>query len=459
MLRLKAERVGALFTEERGPLTGLFPLQRDVVRDPAKRKALICGRRAGKTDVIIRDFAHGMLAEPGSANLYVALTITSALKIFWKPFRRLNDEHGWGFRFNEAKHEVSHANGSWLALGGGNALPDLEKYRGTPWRRVRADECGAWKPSYLQYFVREVVEPSFMDFDGDLWLAGTPGRAPVGYFYEACHGKHGFSVHRWTAEQNPHVQWRRFVYDPVNGIFALNGWNEDSIIFKREYLALWSVDPSELVYAYSHAKCVLSELPEHRHGYDYGVGFDFGVNNASAYSVVASPRITGNTIVTVESARFVGMAPSEFAAIANRVLKTYRPIRAVGDSGGLGKGFMQEYSIRYSDWAITPANKQDRRGTLEIVSDMLGSGRKKVIESANRDLVAEWSTLQWDEDRENTAEGQDNDVSDADMYISKEMPAFLQRATDPEKPPEDEYERRMRERAQREQAHYTEVPD
>lgn len=430
MLRIKAERVGAAVSTDRGPLSGLFPLQREVVRDPSKFKALICGRRAGKTDVIIRDFANGMLTEPGSANLYCALTIGSALKIFWKPFRKLNEQHGWGFRFNEGKHEVTHANGSWLAVGGGDSMADLEKYRGTPWRRVRVDECGSWKPSYLEYFVSEVVEPSFMDYDGDLWLAGTPGRQPIGYFYDACLGKNGFSVHRWTAEQNPHVKWHEYVFTPKTGLLARKGWTVESIIFKREYLALWSVDPSELVYAFDRIRNVVDALPPHPYGYDKVVGIDYGVNNACAYSVIASPRRFGNTIYTIECFRKSGLAPSEFADVVNEVLQRHQPWKAVGDLGGMGKAFWKEYTVRYTNgWPILPADKRERRGTLEIASDMLKTGRKKSL-ACNTVLHDEWSTLQWDEDRENTAEGQDNDVSDADMYGSKECPAFNQIATE-----------------------------
>ena len=87
------------------------------------------------------------------------------------------------------------------------------------------------------------------------------------------------------------------------------------------------------------------------------------------------------------------------------------------------------YALRYTNgWPILP-NKQERRGTIEIVSDMLRTGRKKSLR-CNDVLHEEWATLQWDEDRENTAEGQDNDVSDADMYATKEHPAFMQRATE-----------------------------
>lgn len=451
LLRLKAQKIGALVSQGRGPYTRLFDKQLEVVRHPSKFKTLSAGRRGAKTDTIITDFAHGMLAESGSANLYCALTIGSALKIFWKPFKKLNEQHGWGFNFNEGKHEITHPNGSWLAVGGGDTKADLEKYRGTPWRRVRIDECGSWKPSYLEYFVQEIVEPSFMDYDGDLWLAGTPGRQPVGYFYDACHSRNGFTAFHWTAKDNPFVKWQEFVHAPVTGLLARRGWTEENIVFKREYLGLWSVDPSELVYAFEQGRNVVSALPEHPYGYDYIIGFDFGVNNACAYSVVASPREYGNTVYTVETRREYGMAPSQWAPIMNEAIARWSPWKAVGDSGGLGKAFLQEYQLRYAEgFPIVPANKADRRGSIELVSDMWRTGRKKSLE-CNSALHSEVSTLQWDEKRENTAEGQDNDVSDADMYATKECPAFQQRAlpdADPTDPPwarepeeEDEPER------------------
>jgi hypothetical protein len=430
VLALKAARVGVSLGLKPGPLSLLFTEQADLARDPSKFKVALCGRRAGKTLAAVCDLAQGMLDTPGSANLYVALTIGSALKIFWKPFRQLNEKHKWGFKLNEATHEIRHPNGSWLVVAGGDTRADLEKYRGTPWARVRIDECGSWRPSYLHYFVEEVLEPSFMDFGGDLWLMGTPTRQAWGFFHDACTGKlPGYSVHRWTAAVNPHVDWQGFVHGKL-GLLARRGWTEENTIFKREYLAIWSVDPEELVYAFNRNRCLVDALPPHKHGYDYVVGVDYGVNNACAYSVIASPRKVGNTIYTVEVFRRHGMAPSEFADVLNELFERVRPWKIVGDLGGLGKGFWKEYTVRYTNgWPILPANKQDRRGTIEIVSDMLLTGRKLSLR-ANEPLHSEWATLQWDEDRENTADGQDNDVSDADMYASKECPAFLQRDRD-----------------------------
>ena len=160
-------------------------------------------------------------------------------------------------------------------MAGADKAKDVEKYRGTPWKRVRVDECGSWKPSLLQYFVDEVIEASFMDHDGDMWLMGTPTRQVSGYFYRITTGKEpGWGRFHWTAKDNPHVNWEEFVYAPLDaprpGLLARRGWTEDNIIFRREYLAEWCVDESELVYAFSRERNVVDALPPHKYGYDYG---------------------------------------------------------------------------------------------------------------------------------------------------------------------------------------------
>jgi hypothetical protein len=198
----RATRAAALVS----PLDLMTPAQAALCADRAKFKGLLWGRRTGKTIAMGLDFADGMERVPGSLNLYVALTMTSAREILWQPLKRLNAQHGWGLRFNDSLMVCTHQNGSRLMVRGADDRAELEKLRGMAFRKIRIDECGAMKPANLRYLVEEVLEATLMDDDGDVWLAGTPTVQCFGFFYDITTGAlPGYSLHHSTARDNPHV--------------------------------------------------------------------------------------------------------------------------------------------------------------------------------------------------------------------------------------------------------------
>jgi hypothetical protein len=435
-----------------GPLEQLFARQREVVEDRERPfKALLCGRRAGKTRTALFDFASGMLSEPGSVNLYVALSLSSAREILWIPFREASDKHGWGFRFDESKSIVSHANGSRLLVRGADDVRSLEKLRGAGFRRVRIDECGAHRPSYLQYLVEQVLEPTLMDSGGDIWLLGTPTRQSAGYYHDVTTGKlGGWAVHRWTAQLNPHVQFDKF----VAGVLLRRNWTADNPNFRREYLAEWTVDPSFLVYRFSRERNVVAELPRLARGDEWVtvMGLDFGVCDATACTVLRFPRRFGRGIYVVDFWKQTGLAPSEAADRVRHTRERWSPVsHLIGDVGGMGKAFQAEWNRRNPGIAMEAANKQEKRGTLEFVSDLLYTARHAEqakdthgLMSLDRpehdELHSEWATLQWNEDRDDIADGQDDDGSDSAMYGVKRSPAFANKDQLPADPPRNPYE-------------------
>jgi hypothetical protein len=409
-----------------------------------------------------------MPLEPYSANLYVAQTRTSATDIFWRPFCRLNDEKGWGFMTNETKKVATHPNGAWLLCAGADDRRELDKRRGTPWRRVRIDECGAHRPSYLEYLVEQVIQPRLMDQDGDLWLMGTPSIQAFGFFFEVTTGKRkGWSNHKWTVKQNPHIDWRKFIYDPVEGILALRGWTEDHPIFRREYLAEWEVDADALVYRFARARNVVPELPPLQQRHDRWVhvlGLDFGVGDACAAALLAYPELYGNDVYVVKVWSQSGLAPSQAAAIIVRdFVEPFDPDIIVGDVGGIGKAFQAEWNLRFPGIEMKAAKKTDKRTAIEIVSDALfvanAAERRGLFSLEGNDaLHDEWATLLWDEKREDIAEGQQDNIANAAQYAYRECPAFENACRPPREDPRPAHVREDDEDEQP-QAHYLEVSE
>lgn len=428
------------------PLSLLFREQLAVVYDPAKFKALLCGRRAGKTDVIIKDFAHGMMSEPGSRNLYIALTLESAREILWEPFKALNEKHSWGFHFDHSLHIVTHPNGSRLLVKGADDHRSLERLRGQRFRRVRIDECGAHRQAYLAYLVLEVLEAALMDDpNSDFWLAGTCTLQAFGFFYDITTGAlPGYSTHRWTARANPFVDFVGFVYGLPGkpGLLVRRGWTEDNPIFRREYLAEWVLDSERLVMRFARERNCIETLPPLREGDQWVriLSLDFGVGHHTAAVVLAHPLRWGRDAYIIHSWQATGLAPSD---AAERIRKTYddwKPRALIGDVNGLGKGYEREWNKLFGDIPMRPAQKADKRAALEIVSDRLHVAKQSDVWSerlglfvlpGNDELCAQFATVQWDEERVDVASGQDDDLLHAAVYAYRYCPAFANKDAEP----------------------------
>lgn len=460
------------------PYDGLTDRQRAVIDCPARFVSLLCGRRAGKTDCIDRNLAVVLRDVPESENLFVALTTESAKANMWRPLQRLDRRYRLGLKFDQSKMTVTHPRSrAILQVRGSETLRDLEKPRGGGYYAVRLDECGAWRPSYLEYFLDEVIGPALMDHeDSTLWLSGTPGRVAVGPFYDATAGEGaGFRRFGWTAWENPHVNANQFVFGPCkeciaggvapvlfkgfasepvvgckHGLLGRKNWTVDTPAFRREYLALWILDEASLVYRFAHERNVIAALPELVPGDSWvcALGLDFGVTHATACYTLVWPQRYGRAVYVVRGFSAPGLAASDLAAMLkteyDRCKQEFGEVKyIVGDPGGGGKVYWAEWNKRHPDIAWSMAQKTDKRGALDHISDALANAsgvggvqdhRGLLSLPGNTVLHRQWQTLQWDEDRKDIAEGQDDDDADAVMYPWRFSPAFRNAA---EKPKEE----------------------
>jgi len=422
------------------PLDNLFECQRAVISDPEPFKTLLCGRRSGKTICALSDFVAGMHSDAGSTGLYVGVSRPSAKAIFWRPLRELNDRYDWRLKLNESEAIARAPNGSELYVRGMDDIRELEKMRGWALDKIRIDECGAQRPSYLKYLIDEVLEATTMDRGGDVWLMGTPTPQAYGYFYEACTGRlPGWSRHGWTAKDNPHVDFEAF----KKRLFARRKWDDSNPIWRREYLAQWIVDSARRVFQYAPNRNLASALPELSIGdkWAHTIAFDFGYGDACAWAVIAYPERWGSDAYVVHAGKKHGLVPSDFAYWMKALIDHFDPDSVVGDVGGLGKAYAVEFLKRWPDIPIRPAKKADKRGALEMTSDALHTGRLRLLTAfepivvkldngqqlpleGDDSLQQQWATLVWDEERKDIAEGQDDDTADAGLYAYRECPAY-----------------------------------
>jgi len=153
----------------------------------------------------------------------------------------------------------------------------------------------------------------------------------------------------------------------------------------------------------------------------YLLGIDYGYTDATAFALLGW-REHDSTVYVVECFARRGLTPSDAAEVAAELSERYKPVKIVGDTGGLGKGYAEEARRRFS-LPIEPAEKQNKRGYQSLMNGDLERGR--VVVSRNcTDLVKEWLELPWTEDHQREADGFDNHCSDATLYAWRAANAF-----------------------------------
>jgi hypothetical protein len=379
--RLDFDRPGLLF----GP-------QRAFVQDENHLVVACCSRRGGKTHGIAIKILKTAYKFPGSMVFYITNTRRQAKRVFWDLtliplLRDLNIPA----HLNQNELTCTLPNGSMIVLGGANDAAEIENYRGSKTPLVVIDEAQSFR-SYIQVLVEEIFEWQTMDYNGQIYVTGTPNAACYGYFHDICHGKkQGWSHHHWTFRDNPHLKGKdKFLAD-----LKARGVKETDPKFMRESLGLWVRDTSGLVYAIENEN-ILDSIPDWS-DYGYVLGIDFGYTDATAF-VVNGYSVLEGKIVTLESYEKTKLIPSAAAEEVELLRTKYDFESIVGDMGGLGKAYGEEMSQRFQI-PIVPAEKQRKASAIELVNGDLRTKTLLVYEDGNRQLLEDSRLLQWNYDK------------------------------------------------------------
>lgn len=369
-----------------------FPKQRAFLDDPARFKAALCTRRAGKSYGIGAWLCDAADRFPGTAQLYLGLTIDTVRRIMWNPVLKVqNATFGLGASFNEKPMEMRFPNGSVIYLLGIDADEnERKKVLGQKYKRVAVDECGSMTYD-LDALVTRYIRPTLVDLRGELLLAGTPENHR-NYFYDVTGGeKQGeFAVHRWSAFDNPHVaeSWA----EEIAELKRLRPGIEETPLFQQHYLGLWTVDTSALVYSYSRARNWLPMLPRPVEEGHVVVSVDLGYNDATA--VVVSVYFDHDpTLYIIEAHKRERLTVSDVAAWLRGFMDRYAIERFVIDPAS--KQVVEELRQRYH----LPLESAEKSGKVEAIammnSDLL-TARIRVVGDACAALTDEWAGLVWD---------------------------------------------------------------
>lgn len=351
---------------------GLFKQQRLFLCDPARFKVAFNTRRSGKSYLAASALFHFAILNPGTQSVYIALTRDSARRILWPIVEKLNEEFKINAEPIESMLTCKLPNGSSFFLVGADQKNFISRLLGVPYKLAIIDEAQGFH-SHIVDLIDEVLTPSMMDHDGEIWLMGTPGPIPSGYFHDITTGKtKGFSVHQWSLFQNPYLPKAN---EFLEALLLRKGWTKDNPTYRRQYLGEWVLDTDALLYKFNEHRNLISEVP-HSNNVIRIMGLDFGYDDATAW-VVLTWNQDSKTIYVEYAFKKAGLIPSEIAEITKKLTHEYSPVKTVADTGGLGKSIAEELRRRHS-LQIHAADKKDKATFIQLMNDDLVSGRLKI---------------------------------------------------------------------------------
>jgi len=255
----------------------------------------------------------------------------------------------------------------------------------------------------LHEMVYGILKPATADYRGTIALIGTPGNIKRGLFYDLTKGQNpgeagrweimGWSGHRWTAFDNPHMadKWK----DEIEDLKLANPNIENTPLFQQHYLGKWVVDDSNLVYRFDGARNTFDELPVMSKGgrWHYVLGIDLGFNDPTAW-VVCAYHDFDRTLYVLGAHKKAKCDITEVADQTRRLMGRFEFDRIVID--GANKQAVEEMRRRH-DIPLTPAEKAGKADFIEIMNGDFASGYIKLHRKAAAPLAEEYSQLIWDD--------------------------------------------------------------
>lgn len=374
----------------------LFDKQLEFVSSEARFRAMIGGRRGGKSEALAYWLGEPADRYPGEMSVYVGVCKASVINSMWTVLKRVQERHP-ELRFKlhitrDGQLKATWPNGYEIWMTGCSDRSEMEKFRGTRYVRVVIDEAGSYG-SFLQELVAGAILPALMDHKGQLAIAGTPPPLARGYFHSVTTGDDlgiaAWPTWSWTALDNPHVDGKgEFV-----AIKAAMGWSDDHPRFVREYLGRWITDSDALVFPYDDQinGYWTRDLPEGP--WTYATGMDLGYVHSTAW--VAGSWERGQTRLWLrESYSQSRLIPTAVAA-KTALWHERWPGTIYGDSGGPGKAYISEINARCPGVYVQSADKHDKLVAIEWLRGDLKSGQVRVDRERCASLIDEWSHVQW----------------------------------------------------------------
>lgn len=408
---------GLLALRPHPALGGLHPAQRLALQKPGRFRAWLAGRRSGKSYAAACWLLGG---RAGQISAYCARTLKSAKGIMLGIFAELNAKYGLGLTIRIATGTVVEPSGHVIQFYGLRDKGQADLMRGLKFRRVFVDEGGAFGDDLLKYAIEEVLQPTLLDYAGELTLAGTPGPIVKGYWYDVTGNPGGapviagrWPVSRWTYLENPHLKG----IDVVAEALAANGEGPEHATFKREYEAIWCEDADRRVYQYKGL--LWAEPPVSGQTV---MALDFGQVDQTTWIVCRQGYDTRPHVHVLHAVAVDNPTFPQIAQITRDLQQRFSVNKIVADEGALGKGYANHLRTQYY-LPVEAASKLHKRARIDGCRGRLAAQTLHLCAGAAL-LHDEWRSLCWDDLALDHHPRHADDLSDALLYALEEYSAW-----------------------------------
>lgn len=466
--RLQAGQVTAGIRAE------LFKQQLDFIDDSSRNKAALCSRRAGKTSMWARYCFITALETPRALIRLWGITRLRTKQLLWQEFLDVAARHSIPVKSHETELTIRLENGSEIRFVGADKDSQAQRKRGDKTKLEVVMEAQLFGP-FLRSLIEDVIEPCLFDLQGTVCLEGTPGPVPTGYWYwvtgdnasaptwgsqgmmvstggasdEKERVGAGWSCHRWTLLDNPHLPHAK---KELERILKKRNWTIDTPTYVREYTGRWVKDDGVLFYKYNEGRNSfdLTEVQPWGPGWQHVLGWDLGSRDDMALFAWGW-HPTRREVYEAASWKKSGALAEEVMAQIERWEKMgLNFIAKVADTGGGGRMYVEDVMSRYSQ-VFEAAKKTEKLEHVRIMNDEFLSGRLKVQRGSA--YAMELSALPKDPDWDPNSgkpPGEDprfpNHIADSALYSLRKVLAHLDFTGPSEEDDIDEVERYDEER-------------
>lgn len=381
------------------------------------RKIIVCiARQQGKSTTAAAKAVHRAICFPRSTILIVAPVLPQASEL-----KKKIDEH---LRVAKVRVEVVSDNKRELEFANGSRIIILAANDDSV-RSYTADMIIEDESATVPDEVFEAMEPMLFVRNGQHILLGTP-KGMRGHFSDYWHSQskewQRFLVTAWENKRIPNNEARLRRLKEEKERLGRGWW------FEQEYECSFVASAFGKCYPFDEKKNtavhqLLAHARSRRYGWQFVLGIDYGFTDSVAM-VVLGWQPNDPVVYVIETFEQRGLTPSQAADVAKTFVSRYPFARIVGDTGGLGKGYVEEARRRFR-LPIEPAEKNNKRGYIELMAGELKAGLVKVL-PGNDGLIQEWKDLPWDEEREEPAEGFKDHLSDACLYAWRATYGYLE---------------------------------
>lgn len=398
-----------------------FDKQIAFINDPSSFKTAVCSRRAGKTVACAAHLVHQSVTRKNQVSLYITLSRANAKRIIWNEIININRQFNLGGVQNETELSMRFPHtGSIIYCSGAKDKKEIEKFRGLPIALCYIDEAQSFK-SYIQELIDDVISKALYDYNGTLCLTGTPGPVPAGYYYN-CSQSPEWSHHSWTMFDNPFIEKKsgKTPQELVQRDLKRMGVPITHPTIQRECFGRWIADLDSLVIKYNKDLNHYERIPNFdKIPWEHVIGVDLGFDDADAIAVIGwHPKI--KEAYLLEEIVTTKQGITELAAQIDDLVKVYKPLKIVMDTGGLGKKIAEEMRKRYQI-PVQAAEKQRKFEYIELLNDALRT--KKFFAKFSSQFAQDANLLEWDKDvieKLKIADTFHSDIIDAVIYAFRE---------------------------------------